>query len=128
VDDLAGSAARRLVALLTTFALVSLGWILFRSASTAQAMGLLSRAVMPWQYSYRALSGTFYLHAATLTLAVWLAPLAAKWFVRAASADKTPSAVGDFVYWAGQGGLVGAMFVLCLIYLRGQTAFIYFQF
>lgn len=123
----AAAPLRRLAALLTTFGLVSLGWILFRSASTAQALGLVERALMPWEYSYRALSGTFYLHAAVLTLAVWAAPFAARWFVRAASADGTPSE-GGFAYWAAQGGLVGAMLVLCLIYLRGQTAFIYFQF
>ena len=83
----AATPVRRLAALLTTFALVSLGWIFFRSATTEQALGLVERALMPWEYSYRALSGTFYLHAAVLTLAVWAAPLAARWFVRAASAD-----------------------------------------
>lgn len=129
VAEIEGAAAplRRLAALLTTFGLVSLGWILFRSATTAQAMGLVERALMPWEYSYRALSGTFYLHAAMLTLAVWAAPLAARWVIRTASADGTPRE-GGFVYWTAQGGLVGAMLVLCLIYLRGQTAFIYFQF
>jgi alginate O-acetyltransferase complex protein AlgI len=125
--EIAATPVRRLAALLTTFALVSLGWIFFRSATTDQALGLVVRALMPWEFSYRALSGTFYLHAAALTLAVWAAPWAARWFVREASADNATRAAG-FVYWTAQGGLMGAMLVLCLIYLRGQTAFIYFQF
>ena len=57
-----GNPIRHFVALLVTFALISLGWILFRSASIEQAFGLLRRAVVPGQYAYRALSGTFYLH------------------------------------------------------------------
>jgi D-alanyl-lipoteichoic acid acyltransferase DltB (MBOAT superfamily) len=127
-SDAISSPARWLVTMLTTFAVVSLGWVFFRSASTAQALGLFQRALMPWEFSYRALSGTFYLHATVLALAVWLAPLAARLVVKVAGAEKPESAGGGLFFWTAQGGLVGAMLVLCLIYLRGQTAFIYFQF
>jgi hypothetical protein len=124
----AAAPLRNLSAMLFTFALVSLGWLLFRSSTTLQALGLVQRALMPWAYSYRALSGTFYLHTAVLTLAVWLAPLAARAAVRAAGARDGQPATGGLVYWLAQGGLVGLMLTLCLIYLRGQNAFIYFQF
>jgi alginate O-acetyltransferase complex protein AlgI len=122
------SPGRRLLAMLTTFALVSLGWILFRSASTAQAFGLLERALTPWQHSYRALPGTFYLHTALLTLAVWASPWVARWNVAAVNPPEIGSQRPRYGAWVAQGGLAGAMLVLCLIYLRGQTAFIYFQF
>jgi D-alanyl-lipoteichoic acid acyltransferase DltB (MBOAT superfamily) len=120
---------KHLSAMFFTFGLVSLGWLLFRSASTAQALGLVGRALMPWAYTYRALSGTFYLHTAVLVLLVWLAPLAAQAVVKWASAPREgePS-TGGLLVWVTQGGLIGAMLALCLVYLRGQNAFIYFQF
>ena len=122
-----GNPVRNLGAMLLTFALVSLGWILFRSASTVQAFGLLKRAFVPGQYAYRALSGTFYLHVALLVLAVWLAPVVTRKIVSwvGASQERPRPA---FVYWLAQGCVLGVMLVLCLIYLGQQTAFIYFQF
>jgi hypothetical protein len=81
---------------------------------------------MPWQFSYRALSGTFYMHAAMLVLAVWAAPGAAALVRRLASTCESRAAA--LAAWTAQGATIGAMLVLCLIYLRGQTAFIYFQF
>jgi hypothetical protein len=114
--------------MLTTFALVSLGWIFFRSTSMTQAVGLLERALKPWEFSYRALSGTFYLQTALLVLATWAAPFAARGAAALAGAKEEGSASGGYAYWLVQGGLMGAMLVLCLVYLRGQTAFIYFQF
>ncbi len=83
---------------------------------------------MPWAFGFRALSGTFYLHTALLTLAIWAAPWAARWAVSIANTDRAVGPVPAFGLWMAQGGLVGAMLVLSLIYLRGQTAFIYFQF
>jgi alginate O-acetyltransferase complex protein AlgI len=124
----AGSWLKGIGAMLVTFALVSLGWVLFRATSTAQALGLLERALAPWQFSYRALSGTFYLHVALLTAAVWMAPLAARWAQAVASDARPRSLAEDGLRWLAQGAVVGAMLVLCLIYVRGQTAFIYFQF
>jgi D-alanyl-lipoteichoic acid acyltransferase DltB (MBOAT superfamily) len=122
------SLLKRLTAMVITFALVSLGWVLFRSASISQALGLVERALTPWAHSYRALSGTFYLQVALLTLAVWLAPLAGRWAVAVAGrAQEKRGAVG-LVFGLAQGGLVGAMVALALVYLRGQNAFIYFQF
>jgi D-alanyl-lipoteichoic acid acyltransferase DltB (MBOAT superfamily) len=117
----------KLLAMLLTFALVSLGWVMFRSATIGQAIGLLHRALMPWEFSYRALAGTFYLHTALLTLATWAAPWAAKWVAAPSEADDDWERTG-VGHWLAQGALMGAMLVLCLIYLRGQTAFIYFQF
>lgn len=127
-EPAAPSVAKRLAAFALTFGLVSLGWVFFRSASTAQALGLFERAVMPWAFGFRALSGTFYLHTALLTLAIWAAPWAARWAVSVANTDRAVGPVPAFGLWMAQGGLVGAMLVLSLIYLRGQTAFIYFQF
>jgi hypothetical protein len=72
------------------------------------------------------LPGTFYLHTAVLVLAVWLAPVAARFAV--GWANRSESKPAGMVYWLAQGGVMGAMLVLCLIYLRGQNAFIYFQF
>jgi alginate O-acetyltransferase complex protein AlgI len=118
--------ARQLAAMLLTFGLVSLGWTLFRSATTEQALGLIEHALMPWQFSYRALSGTFYMHAALLVLAVWAAPGAAAVVRRLAATYESRAAA--LTAWTAQGATIGAMLVLCLIYLRGQTAFIYFQF
>ncbi len=112
---------------LATFALVSLGWLLFRSTSLTQAAGLLDRALKPWAFSYRALSGTFYLQTTLLVLATWAAPFAARRVTALVGADENGPRVG-YALWLAQGGLLGAMLVLCLIYLRGQTAFIYFQF
>ena len=127
-SETATSSLTYLPAMLFTFALVSLGWLFFRSASIAQALGLVERALSPWAYSYRALSGTFYLHIALVTLGVWLSPWAAKWSQAAVGSPEAEPNGGRFVFWLAQGGLAGAMLVLCLIYLRGQTAFIYFQF
>ena len=126
----AGSAPLgTLAAMLVTFALVSLGWVFFRSATTAQALGLVERALMPWEYSYRALSGNVLsarrrADAGRLGGAAGARAGRSRW----PSADEARPAVAAVVYWIAQGGLVGAMLVLCLIYLRGQTAFIYFQF
>jgi hypothetical protein len=123
------AAWKNVLATLVTFGLVMLGWLFFRSGTTAQALGLFQRAVMPWAYGFRALSGTFYLHTAVLVLLVWLAPVAARLWVSLANRPQTaPSLARDLLGWAMQGGLVGVMLVLCMIYLRGQTAFIYFQF
>jgi len=68
------------------------------------------------------------LHTALLTLAIWLAPWAAGWATAPAEAEGGKPSLAGVVYSIAQGGLVGVMLVLCLIYLRGQTAFIYFQF
>jgi hypothetical protein len=60
---------------------------------------------------------------------VWLAPLTAQAVVKWAGAPREGQpAGGGFLLWVTQGGLIGAMFALCLVYLRGQNAFIYFQF
>ncbi len=111
-----------LSAMCITFGLVSLGWLFFRSSSMPQALGLFSRALMPWAYMTRSLNGTFYMHAALLVLAVWAAPVAAR------LAGKVVGSYQRAIYCVLEGGLIGAMIVLCMIYLRGQTAFIYFQF
>lgn len=111
-----------------TFALISLGWILFRSQSLSQAAELMSRALMPFAHPQRALSGTFYLHTAGLLALVWLAPFV----YRRCQQYWEESAVGNdsrSLRWHGGMGLaIGLMLVFCAIYLRGQTAFIYFQF
>lgn len=119
------AAWRRGPAILVTFALVSLGWLLFRSTDLTQAFELLGRATSPWIGRSRALSGTFYLHTALLALAVWAMP----WLKQFGSRLASPAA-GRPPGWtaAAEGAGLGLLLTLCLIYLRSQTSFIYFQF
>lgn len=124
----AAAPIQGLLAMFLTFGLVSLGWLLFRSPNTAQALALVQHALMPWEYPQRVLAGTYYLHAAVLTLAVWLAPVATRMIAARAGAQEAEQRQGGAVFWLAQGCVLGVMMVLCLIYLRGQTAFIYFQF
>jgi alginate O-acetyltransferase complex protein AlgI len=116
-------------AVVVTFALVSLGWILFRSQGLEQAASLLRRAVQVSTVGYRALPGSFYLQTTVLVLLVWLAPVAARLWNRLAAPANAPDAK-----WPAlgvgliQGIAVGMMIVLALVYFHGQTEFIYFQF
>jgi len=137
------------LATLATFALVSLGWILFRSyGNIAQAFGLLGTALQPWKAHSRAFGGTFYAETAALLILVWLAPAAARiWERLSANADipsralpeGMPTGAGATVeparmlVWQTllgtiEGVAIGLMLVLCLVFFYGQTQFIYFQF
>lgn len=111
----------------TTFTLVSLGWIFFRAHSVTHAFALLGRALTPWSYGRRALAGTLYLHVALLLLAVWLAPAVRRCFLAIMDDGRARPRIQLAVH-VGLGLLVGAAGAAALIYLRGQTAFIYFQF
>ncbi len=116
---------RRGASVLLTFALVSLGWLLFRSSDLSQAGELISRALTPWISRSRALSGTFYLHTALLTVAVWAMP----GLSRAGQRLLTPATARRPGWMAAAEGVgLGLLLALCLVYLRGQTSFIYFQF
>ena len=84
--------------------------------------------MLPWEYRQRALSGTFYLQTALLTVAVWSAPAACRLWTRATACDPDASSLRRYGLAAVDGVALGAAVTLCLIYLRGQTAFIYFQF
>jgi hypothetical protein len=77
----------------------------------------------------RALSGTFYLHTAALVSLVWLAPFAIKQMesVRNRWTDAASSR-SSFALWAADGMTLGVLLAITLVYLHGQTAFIYFQF
>jgi D-alanyl-lipoteichoic acid acyltransferase DltB (MBOAT superfamily) len=116
-------------AMIATFALVSLGWILFRSQGISQAASLLARAVQPWGFSYRALAGSFYAKTVALVFLVWLAPLAAQAWKRFVGVVD-PAVIGwrDIGVNLAQGIAIGTMVVLSLVYFHGQTEFIYFQF
>jgi alginate O-acetyltransferase complex protein AlgI len=111
-----------LIGFAVTFALVMLGWVLFRAPDSIQAGRLLGRAIWPIGHLHRALPGTFYLQVAVVTAAVWAAPPVGSrvvaWWKRA------PAAVVVAGQAAGWALLIG----VSLIYMRGQTAFIYFQF
>jgi alginate O-acetyltransferase complex protein AlgI len=113
---------------LVTFGLVMLGWIFFRAVDLTQACELWKHALLPWEYRQRALSGTFYLQTALLTVAVWSAPAACRLWTRATACDPDASSLRRYGLAAVDGVALGAAVTLCLIYLRGQTAFIYFQF
>ena len=121
--------ASGVLATLATFSLVSLGWLLFRSSDLDQAFGLLGRVLTPWLHTHRALPGTFYLHTALLLGAVWLAPRVKRWLDRLLedrSTERSPLRVWGL--GLAEGTVLGLLMVLCLVYLRGQTTFIYFQF
>ncbi len=123
------AALRGIGAMVATFALVSLGWILFRSQGLSQAASLLARAVQPWNLHYRALPGSFYAKTTALVVLVWLAPLAARAWKRIVGTVE-PSMLGwrDIGVSLAQGVAIGTMVVLSLVYFHGQTEFIYFQF
>jgi D-alanyl-lipoteichoic acid acyltransferase DltB (MBOAT superfamily) len=116
------AGALRIGSIVLTFALVSAGWIFFRSRSAEQALELLARLATPWAHTARALSGMFYLHVAVLVALVWAMPAVDAWRGRFRTAEPSPA------FALLEGILAGCAIVLCLIYLRGQTAFIYFQF
>jgi D-alanyl-lipoteichoic acid acyltransferase DltB (MBOAT superfamily) len=123
-------AWRKLASVALTFSLVALGWIFFRASSIGQAFTLIGHALTPFLHTARALGGTFYLHVTLLTIAAWLAPLlSARWASLTsleAAASRRPMRAASFAIGAGL--VHGAMAALVLVYLRGQTAFIYFQF
>jgi D-alanyl-lipoteichoic acid acyltransferase DltB (MBOAT superfamily) len=110
-----------------TFALVQLGWIFFRAQTVKQAAALFLRALTPLSHRTRALSGTLYLHVALLVLAIFLAPAVARACRRLIDVQRgrTPDLILRF---AGEGFVMGILVALCLIYLHGQSAFIYFRF
>jgi alginate O-acetyltransferase complex protein AlgI len=120
---------RKIASVALTFGLVMLGWIFFRASSIGQAFTLIGHALTPFLHTSRALGGTFYLHVAALTLATWLAPIAGdgwrKWAAIGAGQEKPLRATSFAI---GEGLALGLMSALILVYLRGQTAFIYFQF
>jgi D-alanyl-lipoteichoic acid acyltransferase DltB (MBOAT superfamily) len=150
------SAASRIPSFLTTplatiatFALVSLGWILFRSYdNVTQAFTLLSTALRPWQAHSRAFGGTFYAETAGMLVLVWMAPTATRIWERLsayaaipeqASADGLPAeaaaevvpartVVLQIAFGTIEGIAIGLMLTLCLVFFYGQTQFIYFQF
>ncbi|MBL8956022.1 MAG: MBOAT family protein [Myxococcaceae bacterium] len=121
------SAVRSLIGAVVTFAGVSLAWLLFRAPSAADGFALLGRALSPLGHLNRALSGTFYLEVFLVTLAVWSAPwvsgrLESGW-------SRLQTRPRRLAFAAGLEGLAwGLLFAVSLVYLRGQTAFIYFQF
>jgi len=117
------------VAVLFTFALISLGWIWFRAGTVEQAWKLTTTALTPWWHGSRYLSGSSYFFIAFLLAGVWLAPFGARfaaWLAR--PAGRTSWLGNQYVQVTAQGLVVGAAVVLSMIYLRGQSAFIYFQF
>jgi D-alanyl-lipoteichoic acid acyltransferase DltB (MBOAT superfamily) len=120
---------RKLASTAITFLLVTLGWLFFRASSTGQAFTLIGHALTPFLHTARALGGTFYLHVTLLILATWLAPIANDAWGKWASSDETSLGPMRATSFAVSEGLAhGLMAALVLIYLRGQTAFIYFQF
>lgn len=119
---------KRAAAVLATFALVQLGWLWFRSPDVLQAATLWARAFDPRYATLRALPGTLYVQTAMLTVAVWAAPAVSAAYRRWA-APRIEQVAGVHLGWAAIDGVgLGVLAALCLLYLRGQSAFIYFQF
>jgi D-alanyl-lipoteichoic acid acyltransferase DltB (MBOAT superfamily) len=121
---------RKAIGILGTFLLVMLGWTFFRASSLPQAFGLIGHALLPFVYRERALGGTFYLHVTALVAAMWIAPCASAAFERWASAieEKKTLVARAAAFALAEGVAFGAMVAVVLVYLRGQSAFIYFQF
>jgi D-alanyl-lipoteichoic acid acyltransferase DltB (MBOAT superfamily) len=113
---------RSLAGWAVTLPLVMLGWLLFRASSATDGLVLIARAFDPRRLSTRDLSGTFYLQVALLTGAVLAASQLAKPVAKAWEAPRGP------LFGMAEGAILGLLLTVSLIYLRGQTAFIYFQF
>lgn len=128
VSQAIAGRVRGAAAVVLTFGFVSLGWILFRSTSVEQAFTLVSHVLTPWAHSHRALPGTFYLHTAALVAAVWAAPSLGRLGAAALQWGSGARPLPSFTVAAGRGVLLGGMIALAILYLHGQTAFIYFQF
>lgn len=112
-----------------TFGLICIGWIFFRAATLSQASEMLLHLFTPWAHRHRVLPGSFYLHTALLVALVWSAP----WLSARADALSKRLRGNDgerpaFAWWAVEGLSIGVLSAITLIYLHGQTAFIYFQF
>lgn len=149
------SAITKPLAIVFTFALVSLGWILFRADHIEQALQLMGKAIQPWHTHGRAFGGTFYAETLGLVALVWLWPYAARlWSGLVATGEKwcstlpatgssAPAAQANTIataatptraiFWNAalgtcEGLAIGAMLVACLVFFYGQTQFIYFQF
>jgi alginate O-acetyltransferase complex protein AlgI len=111
-----------MIAIVATFAFVMLGWIFFRSTSVVDAFFLVGRALWPLGGLHRTLSGTFYLQVAAVTGCVWLFP------IMIAKLERSISKAPAWIKVGGRGLAWGTLACVSLLYLRGQTAFIYFQF
>lgn len=112
-----------------TFGLICVGWIFFRATTLAQAMTMVKHLVTPWAHMRRVLPGSFYLHTTLLVVLVWSAPwLSARadaWMKKLRGDESVKPA---YASWAVEGLSLGILSAITLIYLHGQTAFIYFQF
>ncbi len=112
----------QLLGMATTFALVMLGWVLFRSSDVSTAGVLLGRALWPAGGLHHSLPGTFFFQVAVVTACAWAAPSVTAGVDRIR--PRVPiglAALSRAVAWA-------ALLSVSLNYLRGQTAFVYFQF
>lgn len=107
-----------------TFGLVTMGWLFFRAQSVDQAFGLIGRLITPWAHTRRALSGMFYLHVTVLIVGVWMMPTINRFFSRVWATRERNS----MAFSIAEGLAAGALIASCLMYMKGQTAFIYFQF
>lgn len=117
-----------LLATMLTFVLVSLGWVFFRAETLGEAFVLLGHLLRPGDYLLRSLSGTFYLHVAVVSALVFAAPSTGRLAGRVAERLSGSRGWARIGLPALEGLALGVMMVLCLTYLRGKTAFIYFQF
>jgi D-alanyl-lipoteichoic acid acyltransferase DltB (MBOAT superfamily) len=106
------------VRVIVTFLFVSLGWIFFRAAGVVDATRIFARALSPWRVGH-VLPGTMYLFVFLLVAAVFAAPRATRGMI---ALRARPSG------WLVDGAALGLAFAAFLVYLRGQSAFIYFQF
>ena len=105
-----------------TFGLVMLGWAFFRASSLVNALSLVRLALMPVHHLHRALPGVFYLQVAVVCAAVWAAPFVSR------ALDKPQNAERSMLYAIGRGVGWAILLAVSAVYLRGQSAFIYFQF
>lgn len=116
-------------AVVATAVLIMLGWIFFRTQDLTHAWQMWQCVLMPWQHLQRSLSGSFYAQTALLMLAVWVAPQAcALWNRIVAAAGASSGTARVYAAAAVEGLALGTLLTLSTSYLRGQSAFIYFQF
>ena len=102
---------------------------LFRASDLTHALRLMTTLVTPWNFTPRSVSGNVYMHVTLLLFAIWLAPFCER-YLQLFGSELNPleSPKRKVFYSATCGVAAGILFAFCLVFLRGKTTFIYFQF
>ncbi|MBI4634952.1 MAG: MBOAT family protein [Candidatus Rokubacteria bacterium] len=116
-------AAWQSVAWVSTFLLVSYGWLLFRSADLAQAWALTRALLAPWSYATFSLRPNFYILVA-LVAALYFA----YGWSRGIAARLATSRRVDGLVTVLRPAYYGALVIAVIIWSHQSSVFVYFQF